>query len=130
MAVDTKQILDEAEKVGGLLAQHPAIEKYKAAQKSIADDPEANRLLQDFDRMYQTLAQQEMQGMSISDAQRMQLESMQTRIAGHIKIKAYHLAQMEFVDLLRKVSQALHKPLAEISPMAGAAGGGGQRLVM
>ena len=37
MAVDTQQLMDEAEKLGKLVAQHPAIERYKSAQKSVAE---------------------------------------------------------------------------------------------
>ena len=38
MAVDTDQIIQEAEKLGLLVAQHPAVARYKQAQKSVAED--------------------------------------------------------------------------------------------
>ena len=41
MPVDMPQIMDEAEKLGKLVAQHPIIERYKSAQKSVAEDAEA-----------------------------------------------------------------------------------------
>ena len=50
MAVETQQIIDEAEKLGKLVAQHPAIARYKQAQKAIADDAEATRLFAEFER--------------------------------------------------------------------------------
>src|SRR5207248_1262289 len=59
MAVDQQEILQAAEKLGQLLAQHPAVEKYKQAQKAVADDPEASRLLADFDKQIETLGRQE-----------------------------------------------------------------------
>ena len=40
MAVDTQQILDAAEKMGKMLAEHPAVSRYQQAQKAVADDPE------------------------------------------------------------------------------------------
>ena len=52
-----------------------------------------------------------------------QLETLQQRIASHIKMKALHLAQVEFYDLMRKITQTIQKPLAEVS--AGGAGGAG-----
>ena len=51
MAVDTETILADADKLGQLVSQHPAVAKYRAAQKSVADDPDATRLLKDFDRL-------------------------------------------------------------------------------
>ncbi|MBV8780395.1 MAG: YlbF family regulator [Phycisphaerae bacterium] len=113
MPVDTQQILSEAEKLGQLVAQHPAVAKYKAAQKTVADDPDAGRLLSEFDRQLETLARQEQSGMPVSDAQRSQLESIQSRIVSNIKVKALNLAQVEFIDLLRKVTQTIQRPLAD-----------------
>jgi cell fate (sporulation/competence/biofilm development) regulator YlbF (YheA/YmcA/DUF963 family) len=129
MPVDSEQILQEAEKLGQLVAQHPAVSRYKQAQKSVAEDPEAGRLLSDFDRQLESLARQEQTGMPVTDAQRMQLESLQSRIISHLKIKALNMAQVEFVDLLRKVTQTIQRPLADQPAGAnGGAGGGGARI--
>jgi cell fate (sporulation/competence/biofilm development) regulator YlbF (YheA/YmcA/DUF963 family) len=129
MPVDTDQIMQEAEKLGQLVAQHPAVARYKQAQKAVAEDPEAGRLLADFDRQLETLGRQEQSGMPVTDAQRMQLESLQGRIISHIKIKALNMAQVEFVDLLRKVTQTIQKPLADQPPGGAGGGAGGPRMV-
>jgi len=121
MAVDTDQIMQEAEKLGQLVAQHPAVARYKQAQRSVAEDPEAGRLLADFDRQLESLGRQEQAGMPVTDAQRMQLESLQGRIISHIKIKNLNMAQTEFVDLLRRITQTIQRPLAGGQP--GGAGG-------
>lgn len=113
MPADTQSILDAAEKLGKLIAEHPAIEKYRQAQKSLADDAEASRLMSEFDRQLMTLAQQEQTGQPVSDAQRMKLESIQSTLASNLKVKALSIAQYDLSDLLRKVSQAWQKPVAE-----------------
>ena len=113
-----------------MLAQHPAVEKYKQAQRSVADDADASRLLAEFDRQLESLGRHEQSGGMITDAQRLQLESLQSKIVSHIKIKALNIAQVEFVDLLRKVSQTYQRPLTD-QPAAGAApaaAAGGPRL--
>jgi len=120
MAADTQQIMAEAEKLGQLVAQHPAVQRYKDAQRAVANDPEAGRLLQEFDRAIETLGRQEAAGMPVTDAQRMQLEGVQSRVISHLKIKALNLAQVEFVDILRKVNQSIQ---AQVQG-SGAAGGG------
>jgi cell fate (sporulation/competence/biofilm development) regulator YlbF (YheA/YmcA/DUF963 family) len=136
MPVDTNQIMQEAEKLGQLVSQHPAIARYKQAQKAVAEDPEAGRLLADFDRQIEGLSRQQESGMPITDAQQAQIEALQSRIVSHIKIKAMTMAQMELVDLLRKISQIIRRPLGEAqSPAAGAApaqapaGNPGMRIV-
>ena len=98
MPIDTQQIMQEAEKLGQLVAQHPAVGRYKDAQRAVSQDPDAGRLLADFDRQLESLARQEQSGMPVTDAQRMQLEALQSRIVSHLKIKALNLAQVEFVD--------------------------------
>jgi cell fate (sporulation/competence/biofilm development) regulator YlbF (YheA/YmcA/DUF963 family) len=121
-AADTQQIVAEAEKLGQLVATHPAVQRYKDAQRAVAADPEAGRLLADFDRTLDALGRQEQAGMPVSDAQRMQLEQFQSRIVSHLKIKALNLAQVEFVDLLRKVTQTVQ---AQVQGPAGGPQAGG-----
>jgi cell fate (sporulation/competence/biofilm development) regulator YlbF (YheA/YmcA/DUF963 family) len=121
MPVDTQQVLDAADKLGQILKDHPAVERFKSAQKSVTEDPDAARLLTEFDKQLETLGRQEQQGRPVTDAQRMQLESLQSKIISHIKIKNLNMAQVEFVDLLRKVSQTYQRPLAE-TPLGAAAG--------
>jgi cell fate (sporulation/competence/biofilm development) regulator YlbF (YheA/YmcA/DUF963 family) len=131
MPVETQQIMDESEKLGQLAAQHPTIARYKQAQKALADDPEANRLMSEFERQIETLARQEQSGMPVTDAQRLQLEGQQSRIVSHIKIKAWNQAQVEFVDLLRRISQTIQRQVLDTPGAAGPASGaqaGGPRL--
>ena len=125
MASDTQQIMEAAEKLSAMVAEHPAVGKYKAAQKAVGDDPEAGRLLGDFEKQIETLSRQEQSGMPVTDAQRRQLEGLQSRIVSHIKIKNLNLAQVEFIDLLRKINQTIQRPLTEGQ---GAKAGAGPRM--
>ena len=124
MPTDTQQLIDEAEKLGQLVSQHPAVAKYKQAQQAMAEDADAKRMLADFDRQIETLGRQEQSGLAVTDAQRMQLESLQTRIVSNPKIKALNAAQVEFVDLLRRITQTIQRQVLDVQGAAGAAGGG------
>src|SRR5947207_10819977 len=119
MAVDTQQILADADKLGQLVAQHPAVAKYRQAQKTVSEDPDAGRLLRDFERTLETLGRQESTGQPVTDAQRQQLETLQSQIMSNIKVKALNMAQMEFVDLLRKVNQAVQGKLVDVQGAPG-----------
>ena len=116
MAVDTQQIMDAAEKIGQMLSEHPAVIRYQQAQKTVSEDAEAGRMLQEFDRTLEKLGRQEQSGMQVTDAQRQQLEALQSRIVSHIKVKNLNLTQVEFVDLLRRVNQTIQKPLTPAQP--------------
>ena len=132
MPVDTQQIMDAADKLGQMVAQHPAIDKYKQAQKALADDPDASRLLNEFNRQLMTLARQEESGMPVSDAQRHSLEGLQAQLASHLKIKALNMAQVEFIDLLRRVSDAIRSKISDQpnGPGPSGAAAAGPRNVM
>ena len=114
MPVDMQQILAEADKLGQLVAQHPAVERYKQAQKAVTEDPDANRTMAEFERQLETLGRQEAGGMPVTDAQRQQLESIQSRIVSNIKVKALNMAQVEFIDLLRKVNQSIQSKVVDV----------------
>ena len=120
----TEKILAEADKLGQLVAQHPAVERYKSAQKAVADDPDAGRAMAEFERQLENLARQEATGMPITDAQRGQLESAQSRIVSNITVKNLSMAQVEFIDLLRKVNQAVQSKVVDAAGGAGAPGAG------
>ena len=76
MPVDTQQIMDEASKLGDLVAQHPAVARYKEARKAVESDPEANRLMADFDRQIESLSRQTQSGMPVTDAQQQQIKAI------------------------------------------------------
>jgi cell fate (sporulation/competence/biofilm development) regulator YlbF (YheA/YmcA/DUF963 family) len=127
-APTTESILAEADKLGQLVAQHPAVERYKSAQKAVADDPDAGRAMAEFERQLENLARQEATGMPITDAQRGQLEAAQSRIVSNIKVKNLSMARVEFIDLLRKVTQAMQSKV--VGPADGnPAGRGGAGLM-
>lgn len=108
-----QQIMDTAAKLGDLVARHPAIEKYAEAQEALSKDPEAGRLLQQFEQKAMVMARNEQMGQPVSQSERQELERMQTTIAGNIRVKAFSIAQTDMTDLLRKVSQTWQKPVAK-----------------
>jgi cell fate (sporulation/competence/biofilm development) regulator YlbF (YheA/YmcA/DUF963 family) len=129
MPTETPAILEAAEKIGQMVKDTAAFERYRAAAKAVGEDPEAGRLVADFNRQLEMLMRQEQSGMPVTDAQHQQLEVLQTRIASHIKMKALHIAQTDFYDLMRKITQTIQKPLAEVpAGGAGAPGAGGPKM--
>jgi cell fate (sporulation/competence/biofilm development) regulator YlbF (YheA/YmcA/DUF963 family) len=127
MPVETQQIMEEAAKVGQLVAQHAAVTRFKDAQRAVDQDPEASRMLAELDRQIEALQRQSQAGMPVTDAQQRQLETLQSRIVSHIKIKALNMAQVDFVDLLRKVSQTIQRQVAD-NPAAAAPSGSSPKL--
>ncbi len=112
MPSDTPQVMDAAEKLAQMVAEHPLVDRFRQAQQAVANDPETSRLTAEFDRQLQKLVQQQQSGLPVTDAQQQQLESLQSKIVSHIKIKALNLAQVDYVDLRRKIGQAIDRAVA------------------
>ncbi|MEM7809195.1 MAG: YlbF family regulator [Planctomycetota bacterium] len=114
---DAKQIetdaIEAAQKLGDLVAKHPVFEQYAKASKALRDDPEAGRLLQQFEQKAMVLARNEQMGQPVTAAERQELEQMQQTIAGNLRVKAFSIAQADMTDVLRKVSQAWQKPVSK-----------------
>ena len=80
MAVDTQQLMDaRATKLGELVAQHPAVTRYKDARRAVEQDAEAGRMLAEFDRQIEALSRQQQAGMGVTDLpqQRRSLSALQ-----------------------------------------------------
>ena len=128
MPSDMSQVMEAAQKLAELVAQHPAVQKYKQAQRAVADDPEAARMLADFDRQLQRLAQQQQSGLAVTDAQQEQLENLQSKIVSHLKVKALNMAQVDYVDLRRRIGAAIDSAVQD-RPAAAAGPGGGPKAM-
>ena len=134
-----KDITDAASKLGDLVAQHPAVAKAQAAQKALSDDPEVVRLLGQFEQRVAVMERNMQMGQPVGQAERQQVEQLQTQLAANLKYKNFQIAQVDLMDLLRKVSQAWQRPLAaatggaegdDADPAPQAAPSAGPRLVV
>ena len=116
--------------LGELVAAHPAIKKFAAAQTALSADAEASRLLSDFDQKVQVMMRNEQMGQPVTAADRSAVESLQAKLAGNLKVKAFSIAQVDMTDFLRKVSQVWQRPVAEAQgePAPAASAPAGPRL--
>ena len=119
-ADEQQEMMELARKLGELVARHPAIRKHAEAQEALSRDGDATRLLGEFERRAQVMMRNEQMGQPVAESERRELETLQQQIASNIRVKAYSIAQTEMTDLLRRVSQAWQRPVAE-------AQGGGER---
>jgi len=124
MPADTQQILDAADKLGKLVIEHSILTRYLEASKSLSEDSQATRLLGDMDREIQLLSQQEQAGQPPTMAQQQKLKMLQATLSSNLKIKNFTLVQYELTDLLRKISQAWQKPIADAQKSATPSKGG------
>jgi cell fate (sporulation/competence/biofilm development) regulator YlbF (YheA/YmcA/DUF963 family) len=103
----TQEVLDAARKVGQLLATHSAAQRMDNALRKLQGDREAQRVLTDFNRMMQAVAQKEAQGRPIEVDDKRKLEAAQSAVATNLLLRELQVAQMEYLELMRQIDELI-----------------------
>lgn len=103
----TEEIMASARELGKLIAQHPAAKKFEDTLRKLQADVEAQRVLNDYNRLLQKLGEKEQSGQPIEVADKQQLEKLQTGVIRNPTLRDFQIVQMDYLDLMRKVDDAL-----------------------
>ena len=123
----TDDVLKAARELGDLVSETDVAEKYRASIARLDKDTDAQRAVADLNRFIMSLAQKQQAGQPIEVAEKQQLETLQTAVVMHPTLRSFQQAQVDFVDLLRKVDEAIQEanelPEPDMAP-GGDAGAG------
>ncbi|MBK8913100.1 MAG: YlbF family regulator [Phycisphaerales bacterium] len=111
-------VLKQARAVGDLIAGLPAVRAYFEAARRIESDAGARQLLSDYQREAHALREREMSGRPVEVADKQRFAAMEAKVAGHDLVKAFSRAQADYVELMERVTRAMHEPLATIAEQA------------
>ena len=101
------QILQAARQLGKLLADHEATQNYNAVLKALKDDADAGRMINDYGRHRQSLAEKEVKGQPIEVADKRRLEQLQDQVSQHPLLRRLQLVEMDYLDLMRQVDETI-----------------------
>ena len=102
------ELIKAAESLGKQLGDHPKVGRLEKAVKKLRKDTEAQRALNDLNRQLQAVAEKEMTGQPIEVEDKHKLQSLQTAVVHNLVLKEFQLAQMDYVDLVRKLDDAMY----------------------
>ena len=120
--VSTDQIMTAATDLGKLIAEHDAAKKFDALVKRLRDDTEAQRVLNDYNRHLTMIQEKETSGKPIEVADKHKLESLQGAMVQNALLRDFQLVQMDYMDLMRKVDEAMQGPTPPSSDAVSSAG--------
>lgn len=106
MSSDPK-IIEQATKLGELIAEHASAKKLESATKAFEDDVTSQRAMTDYQRYAQALQQKAQQGSPIEVEDKRQLEELQQAVITNPLLANMQQAEMDYIDLLRKVDAAI-----------------------
>jgi cell fate (sporulation/competence/biofilm development) regulator YlbF (YheA/YmcA/DUF963 family) len=100
-----------ADKLGKSIAESDAGRKYRQARQQMQSDAEAHELMQQFQQHVEKLQRSEQAGQPIEVEDKNTLEELQGKLAANPKVKTFTEAQMDYMDLIRQVSQRIQDPM-------------------
>jgi len=103
----TQDILTRARELGGMIAEHDTAKKLAAAVERLQKDTDAQRAVHDLNRHYQAVAEKQAAGKPIEVEDKRKLESLQLAVAKNAVLRDLQVLQMDYVDLLRQVDDAI-----------------------
>ena len=105
-----EEILELAEKLGGLIRNDTRFRALMEAEKKVLADAEAKKLLEDFQAQSQKIMELErrMQPVEVEDKRR--LRELHEKVASHPVIKELTKARVEYAELMNRVNRALFGP--------------------
>jgi cell fate (sporulation/competence/biofilm development) regulator YlbF (YheA/YmcA/DUF963 family) len=105
--VTTDDVLNKARELGELITRHEATRKYQAALEKLRQDEAAQRLLNDLNRKFEEIEQKEQSGRPIEVEDKRTAESLRQQVARHPLLCELQMAQLDYVDLMRKIDALL-----------------------
>ena len=104
-------VLVLAERLGKELAQDQRTSNLKDAQKALEEDKEAQELMAEYQKQAVKMAELERDGKVIEVADKHAWAAAQEKISLNETLKELTRRQMDFVDMMRKVKEAIDKQL-------------------
>lgn len=103
----TEEILGKARALGELIADHETARKLADAMARLESDTQAQRAMHDLNRHYQALGEKQAGGKPIEVQDKRKLEQLQLAVARHPLLSSLQMLQMDYMDLLRRVDEAI-----------------------
>jgi len=120
---DTDEILKAAGSLGALVASHPTGASYKETIRQLDLDVSAKSLLQQYEQLIETLSMKEAQMQPIEVSEKQQFERLQQSIMMSPMLKKFATVQGEYMELMRKVQEAINGGMSGSAPAAAAVEG-------
>jgi len=105
--------LELAERLGKAIADSPQAAALRAAREEMKKDAQAGQLLNDFRQHADKIAKLEGENKPVEVADKHKLRDLQGKLAASATFKKFTAAQIEYIDLMRKVNQAIESQLGE-----------------
>lgn len=109
----TQEILEQAAKLGELLAEHESSKAMESSVKALQSDTASQQALGELNQFAASLEQKAAQGQPIEVAEKRKMEELQQAVVLNPLLAGFQRSQMAYVDLLRQIDDAITGRSAE-----------------
>ena len=108
---DDQQLINQARTLGQAIAAHPSVQAFLKARDAVMKDTDAQRLMGDYQRHTDKLAQLEMENKPIEVADKHKLRELETGMASNPPLKELMRTQADYTFLMSRINQAMEEPM-------------------
>lgn len=116
------EVVDLAEQLGKAIAESPASRKLREARKAMEAQPATLKLLHDYRTQSDKIAAMEETRKPVEVNDKHRLAELHDKLVSEETFKKYTAAQVDYVDLMRRVNDALRRQLSDVESEAGTNG--------
>ena len=106
-------IIELAERLGKLIADSPQAAALRAARDRMDQHPDVGKMLEDFRDQQDKIARLEAENKPVEVDEKHRLQDLHAKLVGSEAFKQLTAAQVEYVDLMRKVNEAIGRHLGD-----------------
>jgi cell fate (sporulation/competence/biofilm development) regulator YlbF (YheA/YmcA/DUF963 family) len=105
--------IEMSKALGKEIANSPQAIAYRAASDAIHADAELSKMIEEYERQAGKIADLEDQQKPVEVEDKRRLQELNGRLVSSAQFKKFSAAQMEYINLLRQVNDAMRAELAE-----------------
>jgi len=107
-------ILEQARRLGKEIAGSPQARKLRQARRTLDQHEDVKKLLEEFQAQSEKVGRLESENKPVEVEDKHKLQDLHDRLVGSEVFKQFTAAQVDYIDLMRKVNQALGEQLGEV----------------
>ncbi len=106
-------ITELADRLGKVIADSPQSQDLRAAKEEMSKDAALGELLKEFQAQSDKIAKLEQENKPVEVDDKHKFDELRQKLIGDERFKKLTAAQVEYVDLMRQVNDAIRKHLTE-----------------
>jgi len=111
--MELDKIIELAAGLGEAISDSQQAAQLKAARENLNKEKQATQLLKDYQAQSDRIAQLEREQKPVEVDDKQKLQELHEKLIASEVFKKFTAAQVEYVDLMRKVNEAIRKHLGE-----------------